>query len=72
MDWRFRSIIDALKALIGAAPSFFGLGFILPTANGDVLRWCLSNGLRLVQPFTPMGIGEYQEPAGPYMPSILY
>jgi GNAT superfamily N-acetyltransferase len=62
----------ALKALIGAAPSFFGPGFILPTTNGDVLRWCLSNGLRLVQPLTLMTIGEYQAPAGPYMPSILY
>ncbi|MDE0830572.1 MAG: hypothetical protein OSB03_15350, partial [Vicinamibacterales bacterium] len=63
---------DALKALVGEAPSFFGPGFILPTTNGDVLRWCLSNGLRLVQPFTLMSIGEYQEPAGPYMSSILY
>ena len=63
---------DALKALIGAAPSFFGPGFILPTANGDVLRWCLSNGLCLVQPLTLMSIGEYQDPAGPYMASILY
>jgi hypothetical protein len=25
-----------------------------------------------VQPLTLMTIGEYQEPAGPYMPSILY
>ena len=63
---------DALKALIGAAPSFFGPGFILPTGNGEVLRWCLSHGLRVVQPLTLMTIGEYQEPAGPYMPSILY
>ncbi len=63
---------DALKALIGAAPSFFGPGFILPTGNGEVLRWCLSHGLRVVQPLTLMTLGEYQEPAGPYMPSILY
>ncbi len=63
---------DALKALIGAAPSFFGPGFILPTANGEVLRWCLSHGLRVAQPLTLMTIGECQEPAGPYMPSILY
>ena len=40
---------DGLKALIGAAPSFFGPGFILPTDNGDVLRWCLSHGLRTEQ-----------------------
>ena len=63
---------DALEALIGAAPSFFGPGFILPTDNGDVLRWCLSHGLRVVQPLTLMTIGKYKEPTGPYMPSILY
>ena len=63
---------DALKALIGAAPSFFGPGFILPTDNGDVLRWCLSHGLRVVQLLTLMTIGEYREPAGPFRPSILY
>jgi hypothetical protein len=45
---------------------------VFDATNGDVLRWCLSNGLRLVQPLTLMTIGEYQEPAGPYMPSILY
>lgn len=63
---------DALKALIGAAPSFFGPGFILPTTNGEVLRWCLAHGLRVVQPLTLMTMGQYQEPTGPYMPSILY
>ncbi len=63
---------DALKALIGASPSFFGSGFILPTGNGEVLRWCLSSGLRVVQPLTLMTMGQYQEPAGPYLPSILY
>jgi hypothetical protein len=34
-----------LKALIGAAPGFPGGGFLLPTRNGDVFRWCLENGL---------------------------
>lgn len=63
---------DALKALIGASPSFFGPGFILPTQNGELLRWCLSHGLRVVQPLTLMTIGLYNEPAGPYLPSILY
>jgi hypothetical protein len=35
-------------AVIGAAPGFGGGGFLLPTRNGDVFRWCLENGLRLV------------------------
>jgi GNAT superfamily N-acetyltransferase len=61
-----------LKALIGAAEGFEGPGFLLPTRNSDVLRWCLNNGLRIVQPMTLMSLGLYCEPAGAFIPSILY
>jgi Acetyltransferase (GNAT) family len=61
-----------LKALIGAAPGFPGPGFLLPTRNGEVLRWCLDRGLRIVQPMNLMSIGLYNEPAGAFMPSVLY
>jgi predicted N-acetyltransferase YhbS len=61
-----------LKALIGAAPAISGPGFLLPTRNSDVLRWCLNNGLRIVQPMTLMSLGLYNEPAGAFIPSILY
>ena len=61
-----------LKALIGAADAFQGPGFLLPTRNSDVLRWCLNNGLRIVQPMTLMSLGLYCEPAGAFIPSILY
>jgi GNAT superfamily N-acetyltransferase len=63
---------EDLKALIGAAPGFPGPGFLLPTRNGEVLRWCLERGLRIVQPMTLMSVGLYNEPAGAFMPSILY
>ena len=63
---------EDLKALIGAAPEFPGPGFLLPTRNGEVLRWCLERGLRIVQPMTLMSVGLYNEPAGAFMPSILY
>jgi GNAT superfamily N-acetyltransferase len=63
---------EDLKALIGAAPGFPGPGFLLPTRNGEVLRWCLERGLRVVQPLTLMSVGLYNEPAGAFMPSILY
>jgi GNAT superfamily N-acetyltransferase len=63
---------EDLKALIGAAPGFPGPGFLLPTRNGEVLRWCLERGLRVVQPMTLMSVGLYNEPAGAFMPSILY
>lgn len=63
---------EDLKALIGAAPEFPGPGFLLPTRNGEVLRWCLARGLRVVQPMTLMSLGLYNEPAGAFMPSVLY
>ncbi len=61
-----------LQALIAAAPAFAGPGFLLPTRNSEVLRWCLSNGLRVVAPMTLMAVGLYNEPRGAYLPSILY
>ena len=63
---------EELKALIGAAPEFPGPGFLLPTRNSEVLRWCLERGLRIVQPMTLMSVGLYNEPAGAFMPSVLY
>ena len=61
-----------LKALIGAAPTFSGPGFLLPTRNTELLQWCLHYGLRIVQPMTLMSLGLYQKPAGSFLPSILY
>ncbi|HMQ03417.1 MAG TPA: GNAT family N-acetyltransferase [Pyrinomonadaceae bacterium] len=63
---------EDLKALIGAAKEFGGPGFLLPTRNGEMLRWCLEHGLRIVQPLTLMSRGIYQEPRGAFMPSILF
>ena len=63
---------EELKALIGAAPAFLGPGFLLPSRNAELLRWCLKHGLRIVQPMTLMSIGLYNEPAGAFLPSILY
>ncbi|HYJ05220.1 MAG TPA: GNAT family N-acetyltransferase [Chthoniobacterales bacterium] len=61
-----------LQALIGAAKEFPGPGFMLPSRNSELLRWCLQRGLRVVQPMTLMSRGFYQEPAGAFLPSILY
>jgi GNAT superfamily N-acetyltransferase len=63
---------EELKALIGAAESFPGPGFLLPTRNSEVLRWCMERGLRIVQPMTLMSLGLYNEPRGAFMPSVLY
>lgn len=61
-----------IKALIGAAKEFAGPGFLLPTRNGELFRWCLSSGLRITQPMTLMSKGLYNEPAGAFLPSISY
>jgi hypothetical protein len=63
---------EDVKALIGAATEFGGPGFLLPTRNSELLRWCLMKGLRIVQPLTLMSRGIYQEPRGAFMPSILF
>jgi hypothetical protein len=63
---------DDLKALIAAAPSFAGPGFLLPSRNAEVFRWCLEKKLRVIQPMTLMSLGLYNEPAGAFLPSILY
>jgi GNAT superfamily N-acetyltransferase len=63
---------DDLVALLGAAEAFVGLGILVPSRNDELLRWCLTNGLRIVQQSTLMTIGLYNEPAGAWLPSIVY
>ena len=63
---------EELKALIGVTTEFAGPGFLLPTRNSSLMRWCLDNGLRVVQPMTLMSRGLYQEPRGAFLPSILF
>jgi GNAT superfamily N-acetyltransferase len=46
--------------------------FLLPTRQAGLFRWCLSEGLRPVKPMTYMTIGEYRDPDGCWIPSVLY
>jgi predicted N-acetyltransferase YhbS len=61
-----------VQALIASAESFGGPGILLPSRNTTVLRWCLDNGLRIVQTMTLMSIGLYNEPDGAWMPSVTF
>lgn len=61
-----------LKVLIGAAKQYSGAGFLLPSRNAEVFRWCLQQGLRVVQPMTLMSKGLYNQPAGAFLPSVIY
>ena len=70
---------DDIMALIGSSSSssstndsYGGPGILIPSRNTQLLRWCLDNELRLVQQLILMTIGLYNEPAGSYMPSVLY
>ena len=62
----------ALQALIGSAEAFAGPGIIVPTRNAQLFRWCLENGLKVVEPLTIMTVGLYNEPSGAYLPSITF
>jgi GNAT superfamily N-acetyltransferase len=61
-----------LQALIASVDSFAGAGILLPSRNSALLRWCLANGLRVVQPMTLMTSGLYSNPAGAWLPSIAF
>lgn len=61
-----------LMALLAAAEGFPGLGILVPSRNAELLRWCLQHGLRIVQQSTLMTTGLYSEPAGVWLPSILF
>jgi hypothetical protein len=69
---------DDIKALIASATKddgdegYGGPGILIPSRNTELFIWCIGNGLRLVHQLTLMTIGLYNEPAGSYMPSILY
>jgi len=61
-----------LQAIIAAADGFGGPGILAPSRNSELFRWCLANGLRVVQPMTLMSLGLYNEPRGAFLPSVLY
>jgi GNAT superfamily N-acetyltransferase len=55
-------------ALAGGEPA----SFLLPTRQSELLRWCLDAGLRVVKPMTYMARGDYREPTGAWLPTVLY
>ena len=61
-----------LMAMIASAESFDGPGILVPSRNSQVFRWCLANGMRVVQPMNLMTTGLYSEPNGAFLPSILF
>jgi len=65
---------EAMQSLLCGAAELNDapLSFLLPTSHADLFRWCLREGLRAVRPMTLMTMGDYADPRGVYVPSILY
>jgi GNAT superfamily N-acetyltransferase len=61
---------DAMTALILAADA--PVSFLLPTRQHELFRRALAAGLRVVKPMNYMVIGAHREPAGAWIPSVLY
>ena len=63
---------EILKALIANSSAILGHGFFVPGRNSDIVRWLLDTGFRIVWPANLMAAGKYQDPLGPFLPSIAY
>jgi GNAT superfamily N-acetyltransferase len=61
-----------LQALISTTEQFLGPGILVPSRNASLFRWCLEQGLRVIEPATLMSVGLYNEPAGAFLPSITF
>ena len=58
-----------MQALIASVESSRGRKFL---CLRETMRWCLANGLRVVQPMTLMSAGLYNDPSGAWLPSVLF
>lgn len=65
---------EEMRALLAGASAQSGapLSFLLPTRQAALFRWCLGQGLRVVKTLTLMAMGEYVEPRGRFITSVLY
>ena len=61
-----------LIALISSASAFTGPGILVPMRNAPLFQWCLSQRMKIVQVLTLMTRGLYNEPAGAYLPTVLF
>jgi predicted N-acetyltransferase YhbS len=65
---------EAMSAVIAGALSSTDApaSFLLPTRQHELFRWALAAGLRIVKPMSYMVVGHHREPAGAWIPSVLY
>lgn len=65
---------EDMRGLICGAASLgqAELEFLLPARNAGLLRWCVGQGMIVIKQMTLMATGEYEEPRGCWIPSVLY
>jgi len=63
---------EDMQALIAGAPEIPPPGILVPMRNAPLFRWCLDRGMRTIEPMNLMTIGLYNEPAGAYLPSVMF
>jgi ribosomal protein S18 acetylase RimI-like enzyme len=61
-----------LTALIANAAAILGPGFFVPARNHELMNWLFENHFRIAWPANLMTLGPYQEPSGPFLPSLAY
>ena len=66
-----RALRDLVIATARAAPGA-QLRLLLPARQAETVRWAMARGFRLVELDTYMVRGDYQEPAGAWVPSPFY
>jgi hypothetical protein len=72
LSFRAQNAAQPSLVLIGAAEGFPGSGFLVPTRNGDLMRWCVAENLCIIQAMTLVTIGFYIEPNGSWLPSVTF
>ena len=61
-----------MQALLVSVESFGGLEFLSPLATAFCCGGACRMDLRVVQPMTLMSSGLYNDPAGAWLPSVLF
>jgi len=62
----------ALLCGVGNQSGDSPISLLLPIRQGDLFRWLLKQGMRIVKPMNLMSTGEYIEPRGCFIPSVGY
>ncbi|MBW2091926.1 MAG: GNAT family N-acetyltransferase, partial [Deltaproteobacteria bacterium] len=65
---------DDLKSVISFIHAKYKrpISILVPARQTSFFRWCLDQGLRVVDPLTLMAIGKYQQPKGCFFISVRY